>query len=163
MKKLDELLNSTMRAIMAFAMLVLVVAGFWQVFSRFVLKDPSTFTDELLRYVLIWSGFIGSAYCFYKDEHLSLGLVKDRLQGKARLALLVFIEIITVVFVIYIYIIGGIKLVSASTTQLSSVLRLSMGLIYSILPISGIFIIFARIIHYVMMFDKYKKEQRGGK
>lgn len=157
MEKVDKVLNSAMRAIMAFAMLILVAGGFWQVFSRFILKDPSTFTDELLRYMLIWSGLIGSAYCFYKDEHLSLGILKDKLEGNAKRILTVFIEIVTVTFVVYIYIIGGMKLVMASTTQLSSVLRLSMSLIYSVLPISGIFIVFARIIRYATAFKQYKE------
>lgn len=156
MERIDKILNSVMRAIMAFAMLVLVTGGFWQVFSRFVLLNPSTFTDELLRYALIWAGLIGSAYCFYKDEHLSLGLFRDRLQGKAKIALTIFIEAITVAFIVYIYIIGGIKLVTVNTTQLSSVLRLPMGLIYLVLPISGVFIIFARIIRYAIALKKYK-------
>lgn len=142
---------------MAFAMLILVAGGFWQVFSRFVLKDPSTFTDELLRYMLIWSGLIGSAYCFYKDEHLSLGIIKDKLQGNTKLILTIFIEVVTVAFVVYIYIIGGMKLVMVNKTQLSSVLRLSMGLIYSVLPISGTFIIFARIIRYATAFKQCKE------
>jgi TRAP-type C4-dicarboxylate transport system permease small subunit len=162
MEKIDKVLNSVMRAIMAFAMLVLVVGGFWQVFSRFVLSNPSTFTDELLRYMLIWSGLIGSAYCFYKNEHLSLGLVKDRLQGKAKITLTIFNEVVILAFVFYIYIFGGMKLVSVNIAQLSSVLRISMGLIYAVLPISGVFIIFGKIIQYAMMFKKYKEKQNGG-
>lgn len=159
MEKINEILNFTMRLLMAFAMTVLVLGGFWQVFSRFVLGNPSTFTDELLRYTLIWAGLIGSSYCFYKDEHLYLGLIKDRIKGKFSIINKIFVEIITLMFVIYIYIYGGIKLVSVNTSQLSSVLRIPMGIIYAILPISGVFIILAKTIRYSMQYKEYKKNE----
>ena len=84
MKKVDKILDAVMRCLMAIAMFALLAGGTWQIFTRWILKNPSTFTDEFLRYVLIWASMIGSAYCFYKDEHLALDLVKDRLHGKAK-------------------------------------------------------------------------------
>ena len=67
MKKIEKVLDTVMRFLMAIAMLTLLVFGTWQIFTRWILGNPSTFTDELLRYVLIIAGFIGSAYCFYRD------------------------------------------------------------------------------------------------
>ena len=81
MKKFEEILDTVMRFIMAAAMFALLAGGTWQITSRWVLKNPSTFTDEFLRYVLIWASMLGSAYCFYKDEHLALDLVKDRVRA----------------------------------------------------------------------------------
>ena len=81
MKSLEKILDAVMRFLMAFSMFILVAFGTWQIFSRWVLKDPSTFTDELLRYVLIIAGMIGSAYCFYRDEHLALTLISDKAKG----------------------------------------------------------------------------------
>ena len=78
MKKVEKILDTVMRFLMAVAMGALVVGGTWQIFSRWILGDPSTFTDEFLRYMLIIASMLGSAYCFYRDEHLSLTLVTDR-------------------------------------------------------------------------------------
>ena len=88
-----------MRFLMALAMLTLLVFGTWQIFTRWVLGNPSTFTDELLRYVLIIAGFIGSAYCFYRDEHLALTLITDKAKGPFKLCLDIFIEICILFFV----------------------------------------------------------------
>ena len=71
MKKFNDFLDTVMRFIMAAAMFALLAGGTWQIFTRWILKNPSTFTDEFLRYVLIWASMLGSAYCFYKDEHLA--------------------------------------------------------------------------------------------
>ena len=70
MKKLDKILDNVMRFLMAVAMFALLAGGTWQIFTRWILRNPSTVTDEFLRYVLIWASMIGSAYCFYKDKHL---------------------------------------------------------------------------------------------
>ena len=36
----------------------------YQVFTRYVLNSPAAFTEELVRYSLIWTGFIVAAYAF---------------------------------------------------------------------------------------------------
>ena len=100
MKKIEQVLDTVMRFLMAVAMFALLVFGTWQIFTRWVLGSPSTFTDELLRYILIISGMIGSAYCFYRDEHLALTLVTDKAKGPFKVALNVFIEACILFFVI---------------------------------------------------------------
>lgn len=34
-----------------------------QVFSRFILKESLSWTEELTRYLFIWSGFLSVSYC----------------------------------------------------------------------------------------------------
>ena len=45
------------RTIAAFSVVVMIALVFcvvWQVFSRYVLNQPSTLTDELARFLMIW-------------------------------------------------------------------------------------------------------------
>ena len=157
MKTLDKILDLVMRFVMAVAMGALVVFGTWQIFTRFILNNPSTFTDEVLRYVLIWASLLGSAYCFYKDEHLSLDLVKDRVHGAASAVLFVFIEVMTLFFVCYVFVYGGGRLMM-NATNISSVLHIPYKVLYSIIPISGVFIVVARILKYIQIFTGNNKE-----
>ena len=149
MKKVEKVLDTVMRFLMALAMLTLLVFGTWQIFTRWVLGNPSTFTDELLRYVLIIAGFIGSAYCFYRDEHLALTLVTDKAKGPFKLALDIFIEICILFFVIYVFIYGGFKLANTAMKSL-----------YMVEPICGILIVLARILKYVNMYTEKKGENK---
>ncbi len=147
-----------MRFLMAVAMFALLAGGTWQIFTRWILRNPSTVTDEFLRYVLIWASMIGSAYCFYKDKHLALDLVKGRAKGAFNVFLSVFIEAAIVFFVGYVFVYGGWKL-AANATNVPSVMRIPFKLLYSILPISGIFIILARVLKYVQLFLDSKKRK----
>ena len=157
MKKFEKVLDTVMRFLMALSMFTLCAFGVWQVFTRWVLGNPSTFTDELLRYVLIVSGLIGSAYCFYRDEHLSLTLITDKAKGPFKVVLNVFIEICIIFFVVYVFIYGGWKL-AATAINLSSVMRIPMKLLYMVEPLCGVMIVLARILKYVQMFIDKKGE-----
>ena len=158
MKKFEQVLDTVMRFLMAFSMLMLCVFGVWQVFTRWVLGSPSTFTDELLRYILIVSGLIGSAYCFYTDEHLALTLITDKATGVFKTVLNVFIEVCIIFFVVYVFIYGGWKL-AATAINVSSVMRIPMKLLYMVEPLCGILIIAARVLKYIQMFLDKKGEK----
>lgn len=155
MKLVEKILDLVMRFLMAVAMAALVAGGTWQIFTRWILQNPSTFTDEFLRYVLIWASLLGSAYCFYRDEHLSLDLVKDRVKGVPAIILAVFIEAMVLFFVCYVFIFGGWMLAGAAF-NVSSVMHLPYSFLYSILPISGIFIVIARVLKYIQLFTNRK-------
>ena len=151
MKKFDKILDTVMRFLLALSMFALLAGGTWQIFTRMVLNDPSTFTDEFLRYVLIWASLIGSAYCFYRDEHLALDLIKDRVKGPAAVILNIFIEAAILFFVCYVFIYGGMQL-SLNALNVSSVMHLPFTFLYLVLPISGVFIVLARVLKYVQFF-----------
>ena len=158
MKKIEKVLDTVMRFLMALAMLTLLVFGTWQIFTRWILGNPSTFTDELLRYVLIIAGFIGSAYCFYRDEHLALTLITDKAKGPFKVILEVFIEACILFFVVYVFIIGGLKLANTAT-NVSSVMHIPMK---TLEPVCGVLIVLARILKYAQMLSE-RKEKKGEK
>ena len=153
MKQVDNILNMVMRFLMALAMGALVVGGTYQVVARLIGAN-ATFVDEFLRYILIWASMIGSAYCFYRDEHLSLDLVKDRVKGPVAIALTIFIEAAVLFFVISVFLYGGIRM-TVSANNASSVMRIPFKFLYSVMPISGVLIVLGRILKYLdLLFEK---------
>lgn len=156
MKKIEKGLDLAMRTMMSCVMLVLVIFGTYQIFTRWILNDPSTFTEELLRYLLIWAGMIGAAYCFFRDQHIKLTLVTSKLHGLPLTIINVFGEVIVVIFVVYVYIWGGGQMAIKNASQLTAVLRLPMSLIYGCLPVSGIMVILSKILRYISLYTNMK-------
>ena len=79
------MIEKTMKAMEIFLMIlmsVMVIAVVWQVFTRFVINSPSTFTDELSRYLMIWVGIFGGAYTFAIKRHLALEMLMPKLNEK---------------------------------------------------------------------------------
>ena len=120
----------------------------WQVFTRFVLANPSSFTDELARYLLIWVGLLGAAYAGGKRMHLAIDLLPTRLTGRAQHALGVFIEACVFVFALFVMVIGGLQLVSLTLLlgQTSAALQIPLGYVYLVLPLSGLLLMFYAVL-----------------
>lgn len=140
---MDKILSIACAVLLTF-MTVLVLI---QVFSRYVLNSPVAFTEELVRYSLIWTGFIGAAYAFSTREHMSLTLMRDKFTGKAHTALLVVIDGLILLMAIFVFTIGGFKLAVSASREFSALLGIPLSLVYSIAPISGVFIVLAQIIN----------------
>ena len=78
-------------------------------------------------------------------------MVTDRAKGPFKTVLNVFIEVCILFFVIYVFIYGGWKL-AMTATNLSSVMRIPMKLLYMVEPLCGIMIVLARVLKYIQMF-----------
>lgn len=110
------------------------------------LKQPCRFTEELVRYSLIWTGFIGAAYAFSTREHMSLVLLQESLKPEGRRILMICIDTLILIFAIFIITIGGFKLAMSAQKVYSALLGIPRSLVYAMAPVSGIFIIIAQLI-----------------
>jgi TRAP-type C4-dicarboxylate transport system permease small subunit len=121
-----------------------VVNVLWQVTTRFVLGDPSGFTDELSRYLLIWIGLLGGAYAVGKRLHLAIDLLPERLTGNASAWLAILIKTLIIVFAVGVMIVGGSRLVYIVSVlgQTSAALRVPLGYVYLSLPLSGVLMVY---------------------
>lgn len=128
--------------------LVAIMAGsvlnvLWQVFTRFVLSNPSSSTEELARYLLIWIGLVGAAYAAGRRMHLAIDLLPRRLSGRAGRWLGIGIELAVAAFAVAILIVGGLRLVllTLNLGQRSAALGVPLGYVYLALPVSGVLIL----------------------
>jgi len=152
-----NLLDRSILYISSFALMLLVVTVTWQVFSRYVLNDPSSWTDELARYTMVWLGLLGASYLFGIKGHLAITLLDSALKGKANIALQLLINGISFAFVSLAMLKGGMALMGRTTQQLSPALQLPMSTVYSILPISAVIILIYLALNTIDLFSKTNK------
>ncbi len=79
-KGLDLVLSLACAVLMA----SLVICVSWQVISRYNLTQPSTLTDELARFILIWLVLIAAALCSGLRKHLAIDLIAEAMTEKAK-------------------------------------------------------------------------------
>ena len=138
-QKLDKVIGIALILLMA----AMVLNVTWQVVSRYVLQNPSSFTDELSRYMLIWLGILGSAYVAGQNQHLAIDILPNKLEGIKKERLLIFIAAVVLVFGLVVMIIGGANLVFITFMlgQKSAILQLPLAYVYAIIPISGLLVV----------------------
>ncbi|WP_417624300.1 TRAP transporter small permease [Paremcibacter congregatus] len=133
--RLDRLLIILLVALMAILVMLIV----WQVFARYILNDPSSVTEELARFVLIWTALLGASYAFRMRMHLGLNLFTQKLKGRHK-SLAEFAALAAVaIFALVVMIIGGgrLMLLTADLNQLTAALGIPVAYVYSVLPLSG--------------------------
>ncbi|MCE7054372.1 TRAP transporter small permease [Algoriphagus sp. AGSA1] len=142
--KLDKWIAHLLVILMA----LMVLNVTWQVVSRYVFQSPSSFTDELSRYMLIWVGMLGSAYVAGKNEHLAIDILLTRISEKAQDKLMILINCCVLIFGLVVMVIGGSNLVYLTYVleQKSAVLQIPLAYIYGIIPFSGLLVIYYQLV-----------------
>ncbi|MEM7548617.1 MAG: TRAP transporter small permease [Bacteroidota bacterium] len=128
---------------------IMTIDVIWQVASRYLFQSPSSFTDELAGFLLVWVGLLGAAYALGKRAHLAIDILPKKLEGRSRVALLMIIECCITLFSIGVMVIGGTNLVYLTFTleQKSASLQIPLGYVYIILPISGLLMAYFSLNH----------------
>jgi len=147
MKKAIKILDTILKNVLIFLMVVLVTAVSWQVISRYGFATPSSWTEEVARFMLIWIGVLGAAWAFRNGVHLGLDVLPKKLSGQAAQTLKLFTALVIVGFSVSVLIIGGGGLVFLTweLKQYSAVLGLPIAYVYSVIPVAGGLICFYAI------------------
>jgi TRAP-type C4-dicarboxylate transport system permease small subunit len=121
----------------------LVLDVLWGVGTRFVLKSPSRWTEEVATFLLIWVALLGAAVATGRREHLGVDFLVNKLDPAARRLLAIAAQLVVAAFASATLIYGGYVLVSATlaANQLTPALELPMGYVYLAVPASGVFIL----------------------
>lgn len=147
MKQIRSQLDKIIELLLVSILSAMVINVLWQIITRYFSASPSSFSDELARYLMIWLGLIGTAYVSGKKEHVSIDYFLKKLNHKKRVLLNRLIDFIILFFAFFVMIIGGghLVFVTIKLEQLSPSLQIPLGFVYSVIPLSGLIIIFYQI------------------
>ena len=101
-KKIDHIfqkIGEVISALCLFAMMTIVTVS---VVCRW-LNIQFTAADELARYVMIWSIYIGIIICTRQRAHVSVTILPDLLKGNARKVLMIIIQVIVIALLCWLF------------------------------------------------------------
>ncbi|QGY48268.1 TRAP transporter small permease subunit [Maribellus comscasis] len=152
-------IDKALEWVLVFLLSVLVLDVLWQVASRYILNSPSSYTDELAGYLLIWVGLLGAAYVAGKREHLAIDLLLQKSSPERKFKLEIFISVVVILFAITVMIVGGSWLVYTRfyLSVKSAALGMPLGAVYLVLPLSGILIAYFDIDNMYNMVKSNRK------
>jgi TRAP-type C4-dicarboxylate transport system permease small subunit len=148
MHKFTKSLTNILSIVLIGLMAIIVLDVTWQVFTRFILKDPSSFTEELAGFLLIWIGLLGASYAYYTKAHLGIDILTSKYTGIKKQIIEIVISVIVLLFALFILVIGGLNLVNITFTlkQISPAMGIPMGYVYLVLPLTGILLIYYSVV-----------------
>ena len=147
MKFIDTLTNITVACAKwcgvstAFVMTVMI---FLQVVYRYVLGESLSFSEELARYMFIWSVAMGSALALRTRSHIGVEILVERLPKSLAMPAKILACAISLIF--YGMLIWyGFEMVGETMDQESAALELPMGYVYLAMPLSAIVLFICEI------------------
>ena len=146
--RLKQPVDRLLETILVSLFFVLFSCVIIQVFTRYVLNDPSIFTEETSRLAIIWLSLLGTAYACGRLEHMAYTMFPEKLKDGALLAHMRTVAIVVLLFAVTVMCYGGGRLVMRALqfNQRSATLALPMGYIYLCIPISGLLIVFYQLL-----------------
>jgi len=154
-------LNKLVEIVLEVLVCGMVLGCVWQVVTRFVLHNPSKYTEELLRYMLIWVTFMGVPYAYGKDRHLSINLFMNKNTKKNDALVKILIDAFIVVLCACVMIVGGVMVTRNAAGQLSAAMQLPMEVYYICLPISGVLMLIYGIDKIINHIKDYRNESKN--
>lgn len=128
---------------MAGAVIVLVL----QVFFRNVIFQSLSWSDELARYLLVWTTYVGAVVALERSRHIAFEGLVDVLPPVLRRVAVWFSDLIQVLFFALLTYLGVRWLLV--TKNWSITLPLPMALVYSIIPISAAAMLIIKLIQLI--------------
>ena len=147
-KILDRIVGAICCLILGGMVLVLT----WQVFSRYALNAPSTYSEEILRYGMIWSSLLGAAFACGRQSHMAIYLLRDMMSGRLRTMLNLLTPVAFILFSGAVLIAGGLRAVDVAQSQTSPVMQIPMVWVYVAMPVSGALIVIYSVMELIETF-----------
>ncbi len=143
MKTVAATLARMLEYVLSAGLLLLLCLTLWQVFVRYIVGEPNTYTDELLRIVLMWFGMLAGAYCVWSRAHIGFDLITKKLRPALHKMVSATVLAVSVAVATVGLIYGGLRLVllAGELDQRTAVMGLAMAHVYWVLPISGVLIV----------------------
>lgn len=149
MKQLRRYLNFALNALAGGSFLAMVLLTCWQVLTRYILRNPSTWSEEMVSYLFAWMSLFGASLVVGERGHMNIPILVERLHDRARKFFTIFGEIVACIFSGVILVYGGIQITSLAMGQMTSSLGVPIGIFYVVLPLSGALNIIYTILNIV--------------
>lgn len=151
---IDKVINKILRFIVIIMLSVMSVVVFAQVLFRIVhLSIP--WSEELSKYLLIWSTFLGAAICIRKGSLVGLEFLKNSMSEEKQKILQTILNLIVCAMLLFLINVG-FWAVRRVWFQITPVLKLSMGLMYAAIPIGSVFMLINQILVTIYLWKGEK-------
>ena len=137
MKLLRKILNHTLYVLAGGSFLVMVILTCWQVFTRYILQHPSSWSEELVSYMFAWMSLFGASIMVGERGHMNIPILVEKLGVRGRRFFAILAELVALGFASVILVYGGLQITNLAMGQMTSALGLPIGVFYVVLPISG--------------------------
>ena len=118
-----------------------------EVVARNIIHFPTTWAEELSRFLCVWTVFLGAAGAWARGSHIVINVLPRRLSGIPKKTLLLFTDALSAVFILCVWV-GSIYIMYEQFEAKTTALEISISWFYLALFVgsTGLLVFHARQI-----------------
>lgn len=152
-------LNRFVSNISAVLLGVMTIFVLLQVFFRYVLKSPISYSEELARFAMIWTVMFGATVAFRNKTHIVVDYFVEKLPKIVQHPIRVLQSILVLLFCL-ILVVKGYELSMQAINQLATASKIPIGYIILAFPISGAIIALYILEEFLKQLPIVKKRSK---
>lgn len=158
--RIERFLTRSAFNIAAFLLLLSVSMTFYQVLTRFILNDPSAWSEIMARSLMIWSVFLGSAAAFRHGAMISVEVIYNLFSPARQIWLHTLVSFLILLFLIILawY---GYQMTLRVRHQEVALIYISMSWFYAALPVGASLSIISVIGRYLVIWSEHRNIDLG--
>lgn len=161
MKAFRNGITRILNGLAGISFIAMVILTCWQVLTRYVLKNPSTWSEELVGYLFAWMSLLGASIVTCERGHMNIPIIVERFGETAQKGLNCFGEVVAFLFSAVILVFGGVQITTLAMGQMTSSLGVSIGIFYIVLPLCGFLNMIYTVLNIVDILKKQTEEKEA--
>ncbi|MDE6969849.1 MAG: TRAP transporter small permease [Eubacterium sp.] len=161
MNTFRDWITKILNGLAGISFLAMVILTCWQVLTRYVLKNPSTWSEELVGYLFAWMSLLGASIVTSERGHMNIPIIVEKFSASVQKALLCFGELIAFLFSAVILVFGGVQITTLAMGQMTSSLGVPIGIFYIVLPLCGVLNMIYTILNIVDIVKNQTNEKEA--
>lgn len=160
MKQLNAIVDALTKTVMAVSSFTVFLVTCLQVLSRYVLKAPFPWSQDVLRIAFAWMVFWGAAWCVKERGHLCVDALLSTFPKKMRTVVEIIINIVLLGFFLFLAVFGT-KFAITGLTQTAPYLPIPMTLYYAAIPSAAVLMMYYMVqVIFEDICTLFKKEEK---
>lgn len=162
MKTFRNGITKILNGLAGISFLAMVLLTCWQVLTRYVLQNPSTWSEELVGYLFAWMSLLGASLITSERGHMNIPIIVERFSVNTQKILNCLGELIAFLFSAIILVFGGVQIASLAMGQMTSSLGVPIGIFYIVLPLCGVLNMIYTILNMIdILHGKTEKKEES--
>lgn len=137
--KFIEAVYKILKVILCVVLLSMVVILMAHIIARYIFNNSLTWSEELLKILLVWFGLLSVSVLAARREHVSIVVFKEHMPKKVADFLTKLTQLLTVVVCLVVVFIG-VQYVLQAGYRPTPALRLPYAYAYAAIPVSFVFV-----------------------
>ena len=151
-RKMNDIIYQVSIYVLIALATVMSASVFIQIVARNIFSRSFENFEELPRFLLIWVTFLGAAVVFREAGHLGVEFFVNLLPKKIKYYAMILSNIFNTLFILLLIFVGG-KIAMLTMVQRSIQMRVPVGLVYMVIPISGIIMLLVLVERLIDLYQ----------